>query len=136
TTTADPLEDPPGTRVGSIGFSGGASWTFSPFANQHSSLSAVLPTITPPDARTAATHAASIAAGPDLVAATAGEPTSVGQPATSIASFTATRGPAPTGLSILMTHPSMLTGVTFSGVVHPPMGESRAAYPSNVTSAT
>jgi hypothetical protein len=96
TATADPLEEPPGSRRGSTGFTGVPAHEFTPLADQHSSVSAVLPTILAPESRAVATTAASFAAG-SAISATTGHPAVVGTPATSMQSFTASRGPAPSG---------------------------------------
>ncbi len=95
TTTADPLEEPPGTRAGASGLTGVPVCSLTPSANQHSSLRLVLPTIRPPELRIAATHGASAAATPESSRLRA--PTVVTVPTTSIASFTATVGPSPAG---------------------------------------
>ena len=65
---------------------------FTPLADQHSSVSPVLPTIRAPPSRADATTAASISAG-SAISATTGHPAVVGTPATSMQSFTASRGP-------------------------------------------
>src|SRR6185369_8680328 len=106
TTTAEPLDEPPGTSAASSGFTGVPSASLMPLSSQHSSVSAVVPTIRPPARRTAATHGASAAAG---VSGVASEPTLVGRPATAIASLTATRGPSsgPPGASSRTTQPSV-----------------------------
>ena len=59
TATADPLEEPPGRRRGSSGFTGVPDHRFHPPADQHSSVRLVLPTILAPDRRAAATTGAS-----------------------------------------------------------------------------
>ena len=87
TATADPLEDPPGRRRGSLGFTGVPAQWFTPFADQHSSVSPVLPTIRAPASRADATTAASLTAG-SAISATTGQPAVVGTPATSMQSFT------------------------------------------------
>ena len=92
--TAEPLDDPPGTRRGSVGFSGVPSHGFTPLADQHSSVRLVLPTIRAPDRRAAATTGASWAAGP-ACSATTWQPAVVGRPSTSMQSLTASRGPSP-----------------------------------------
>ena len=92
TATADPDDDPPGSRRGSRGFTGVPDQWFTPLADQHSSVSPVLPTIRAPPSRAEATTAASISAG-SAISATTGHPAVVGTPATSMQSFTASRGP-------------------------------------------
>ena len=92
TATADPDDDPPGSRRGSRGFTGVPDQWFTPLADQHSSVSPVLPTIRAPPSRADATTAASISAG-SAISATTGHPAVVGTPATSMQSFTASRGP-------------------------------------------
>jgi hypothetical protein len=92
TATADPDDDPPGSRLGSRGFTGVPDQWFTPLADQHSSVSPVLPTIRAPPSRADATTAASISAG-SAISATTGHPAVVGRPATSMQSFTASRGP-------------------------------------------
>ena len=94
TATAEPLDDPPGTRSGSTGFTGPPDHEFTPLADQHSSSRLVLPTILAPDRRAAATTAASLAAGLACSAIT-WQPTVVGRPSTSMQSLTASRGPSP-----------------------------------------
>ncbi len=94
TATADPDDDPPGSRRGSSGFIGVPDQWFTPFADQHSSVSPVLPTIRAPASRAEATTAASIWAG-SAISATTGHPAVVGTPATSMQSLTASRGPSP-----------------------------------------
>jgi hypothetical protein len=96
TATADPLEEPPGTRRGSLGFTGVPAQWFTPLADQHSSVSPVFPAIRAPCSRADATTAASLAAG-SAISATTGHPAVVGTPATSMQSLTASRGPAPSG---------------------------------------
>src|ERR1700722_10031138 len=86
TATADPDDDPPGSRRGSRGFTGVPDQWFTPLADQHSSVSPVLPTIRAPPS------AASISAG-SAISAPTGPPAVVGTPATSMQSFTASRGP-------------------------------------------
>ena len=98
TATAEPLDEPPGRRCGSAGFTGIPDQAFVPAADQHSSDRLVLPTICAPDRRAAATTAASWAAGRARSAIT-GQPTVVGSPATSMQSLTASRTPGPTGVS-------------------------------------
>src|SRR5580693_114794 len=94
TATADPDDDPPGSRRGSRGFVGVPDQWFTPLADQHSSVSPVLPTIRAPAWRAAATTVASLIAG-SAISATTGQPTVVGSPATSMQSFTASLGPLP-----------------------------------------
>jgi hypothetical protein len=96
TATVDPLEEPPGTRRGSLGFTGVPAQWFTPLADQHSSVSAVFPATCAPASRADATTAASLTAG-SAISATTGHPAVVGTPATSMQSFTASRGPAPSG---------------------------------------
>ena len=98
TATAEPLDEPPGTRRGSSGLGGVPDQRFVPTADQHSSDRLVLPTIRAPDRRAAATTAASRAAGRARSAIT-GQPTVVGTPATSMQSLTASRGPGPAASS-------------------------------------
>src|SRR6185437_621911 len=86
TATAEPLDDPPGSRPGSSGCTGVPDHAFTPLADQHSSVRLVLPTIRAPARRAAATTGAS---------ATAGHPAVVGRPSTSMQSLTASRGPSP-----------------------------------------
>src|SRR2546430_5546842 len=92
--TAEPLDDPPGTRRGSTGFSGVPSHGFTPLADQHSSVRLVLPTIRAPARRAAATTGASRSAGP-ACSAIAWQPAVVGNPSTSMQSLTASRRPSP-----------------------------------------
>src|SRR6516162_5198050 len=94
TATAEPLDDPPGSRPGSAGFTGVPDQGFTPLADQHSSVRLVLPTIRAPARRAAATTVASLAAGL-ACSATTWQPAVVGRPATSMQSLTASRGPAP-----------------------------------------
>src|SRR5215468_10812578 len=94
TATADPLDDPPGRRLASRGLTGVPAQWFTPLGDQHSSVSPVLPTIRAPAWRADATTAASLAAG-SAISATTGHPTVVGTPATSMQSFTPSRGPVP-----------------------------------------
>src|SRR6516164_3844641 len=96
TATAEPLEDPPGSRRGSFGFTGVPAQWFTPFGDQPSSVRLVLPTMRAPASRADATTAASLWAG-SAISATTGQPAVVGNPATSMQSFTASRGPAPSG---------------------------------------
>src|SRR5271165_5511858 len=94
TATADPLDDPPGTRRGSRGLTGVPDHWLIPLADQHSSLSEVFPTIRAPAARAVATTVASTCAG-SAISATTGQPAVVGSPSTSMQSLTASRGPPP-----------------------------------------
>src|SRR6478735_2749999 len=86
TATAEPLDDPPGSRPGSSGFTGVPDHEFTPLADQHSSVRLVLPTIRAPARRAAATTGAS---------AITGHPAVVGRPSISMQSLTASRGPSP-----------------------------------------
>src|SRR5579863_723063 len=94
TATADPDDDPPGSRRGSSGLTGVPDQWLMPLADQHSSVSPVLPTIRAPASRADETTAASATAG-SAISATTGQPAVVGSPAMSMQSFTASRGPAP-----------------------------------------
>src|SRR6516162_10493826 len=94
TATAEPLDDPPGSRRGSAGFGGVPDQGFTPLADQHSSVRLVLPTIRAPARLVAATTAASRAAGL-ACSATTWQPAVVGSPSTSMQSLTASRGPSP-----------------------------------------
>src|SRR5712691_349141 len=94
TATAEPLEDPPGRRRGSRGFTGVPLHWLMPLADQHSAVSDVLPMIRAPAARAVATTGASAWAG-SAISATTGQPAVVGVPSTSMQSFTASRGPSP-----------------------------------------
>ena len=94
TATAEPLDDPPGSRRGSAGFTGVPDQGFTPLADQHSSVRLVLPTIRAPARRAAATTGASRSAGTACSAIT-WQPTVVGRPSTSMQSLTASRGPSP-----------------------------------------
>src|SRR6266516_7694751 len=94
TATAEPLDEPPGSRRGSSGFTGVPSHGFTPLADQHSSVRLVLPTIRAPARRAAATTGASAAAGL-ACSATTWQPAVVGRPSTSMQSLTASRGPSP-----------------------------------------
>ena len=94
TATAEPLDDPPGIRRGSAGFTGVPDHGLIPLADQHSSARLVLPTIRAPARRAAATTAASLAAGL-ACSAISWQPTVVGRPSTSMQSLTASRGPSP-----------------------------------------
>src|SRR5580692_93773 len=96
TATAEPLDDPPGRRRGSSGFTGVPDQVFVPTADQHSSVRFALPTMAAPERRAAATTAASRAAGLARSAIT-GQPTVVGTPSTSMQSFTASRTPQSPG---------------------------------------
>src|SRR3984957_3788914 len=98
TATAEPLDEPPGSRRGSSGFTGVPDQSFVPADDQHNSDRLVLPTIWAPDRPAAATTAASRSAGRARSAITR-QPTVVGRPATSIQSLTASRAPGPTGSS-------------------------------------
>src|SRR5690606_41269611 len=69
TATAEPLDEPPGTRDGSSGFTGVPAHGFTPSAATHSSLRLVFPTMLAPWARADATTGASAAAGPPRYAA-------------------------------------------------------------------
>ena len=94
TATADPLDDPPGSRLGSRGLTGVPAQWLTPLADQHSSVRPVLPTTCAPPSRADVTTAASATAG-SAISATTGQPAVVGSPATSMQSFPASRGPAP-----------------------------------------
>ena len=94
TATAEPLDEPPGSRPGSSGFGGVPSQEFTPLADQHSSVRLVLPTIRAPVRRAAATTGASRSAGP-ACSAIAWQPAVVGRPSMSMQSLTASRGPPP-----------------------------------------
>src|SRR6266567_6225721 len=94
TATAEPLDDPPGSRPGSSGLAGVPDHGFTPLADQHSSVRLVLPTIRAPARRAAATTGASRSAGP-ACSAIAWQPAVVGRPSTSMQSLTASRGPSP-----------------------------------------
>ena len=85
TATADPPLEPPGLRAGSAGLPvpGVVTPTVSGWV-------AVLPTMTAPAARSAATSGASAAAGAESVSS---QPARVGSPATSTESLTATGMP-------------------------------------------
>ena len=93
TATADPLDDPPGSRLGSRGLTGVPAQWLIPLADQHSSVRPALPTIRAPPSRADATTAASVSAR-SAISATTGHPAVVGSPATSMQSLTASRGPA------------------------------------------
>ena len=93
TATADPLEEPPGSRLGSRGLSGVPAQWLIPLADQHSSVRLALPTIRAPPSRADATTGASVWAR-SAISATTGHPAVVGSPATSMQSLTASRGPA------------------------------------------
>ncbi len=91
--TAEPLDEPPGRRDASKGFAGVPAQWFTPSAWRQSSTSWVFPTMRAPRRRAVATTGASAkAAGADKRAR---EPTTVGSPATSMQSFTASLGPDP-----------------------------------------
>src|SRR5580693_1908372 len=94
TATADPLDDPPGSRAGSSGLTGVPNHWLTPEAPNASSCRLALPTMAAPDARAPAMQAASRAAGA-AVSASALQPAVVGTPAMSMTSFTAIRGPLP-----------------------------------------
>ncbi len=94
TATAEPLDDPPGTRRGSAGFTGVPDQGFTPLADQHSSVRLVLPAIRAPARLVVATTAASLAAGL-ACSATTWQPAVVGRPSMSMQSLTASRGPSP-----------------------------------------
>src|ERR1700761_4187118 len=94
TATAEPLDDPPGSRPGSSGFTGVPDHAFTPLADQHSSVTLVLPTIRAPARRAAATTGPSATAGL-ACSATTWHPAVVGRPSTSMQSLTASRGPSP-----------------------------------------
>src|ERR1039457_4284631 len=94
TATAEPLDEPPGTRPASSGFTGVPDHGFVPAADQHSSVRLVLPTILAPDRPAAATPAAACAAGL-ACSGVARQPAVVGRPSTSMQSLPASRGPSP-----------------------------------------
>src|ERR1700761_117255 len=94
TATAEPLDEPPGSRSGASGFTGVPDHEFTPLADQHSSVTLVLPTIRAPARRAAATTGASATAGL-ACSATTWHPAVVGRPSTSMQSLTASRGPSP-----------------------------------------
>src|SRR5580693_1833969 len=94
TATADPLDDPPGSRVGSSGLIGVPNHWLTPEAPNASSCRLALPTMAAPAAPAPAMQAASRAAGA-AVSASALQPAVVGTPAMSMTSFTAIRGPLP-----------------------------------------
>src|SRR5438067_10402621 len=94
TATADPLEDPPGTKVGSKGFVGLPNHWLRPVVPNASSWRLALPTIRAPAARAPARHAASANAGV-ASSATALQPAVVGTPSTSMRSLTARWTPSP-----------------------------------------
>src|SRR6478735_8441174 len=94
TSAAEPLDDPPGSRPGSSGFTGVPDHEFTPLPDQHSSVRLVLPTIRAPARRAAATTGASATAG-RACSAIAWQPAVVGRPSTSMQSLTASRGPSP-----------------------------------------
>src|SRR6266568_5034967 len=106
TATAEPLDDPPGSRRGSAGFAGVPDHGFTPLADQHSSVRLVLPTIRAPARRAAATTAASLAAGL-ASSATTWQPAVVGRPSMSMQSLTASRGPSPGASSRIIQMGSM-----------------------------
>src|SRR6201999_3158136 len=93
TATAEQLDEPPGSRLGSRGLTGLPAQWLMPLADQHSSVRPVLPTRRAPPSRAVATQAASAGAG-SAISATTGQPALVGSPATSMQSLTARRGPA------------------------------------------
>jgi hypothetical protein len=91
TTTALPLDEPPGIRSGASGLTGIPKSALLPIGLMHISVSIVLPTmIASDDARIPARHRASDAAGLARARTTA-LPAVVVWPLMSIASFTATR---------------------------------------------
>jgi acyl-CoA synthetase (AMP-forming)/AMP-acid ligase II len=94
TATAEPLDDPPGIRVGSSGLTGEPNHGFVPNGNIASSWRLAFPTIRASADRKPLKHAASRVAGLAF-RSTARQPAVVGTPWTSIRSFTATRGPVP-----------------------------------------
>ena len=96
TTTAEPLEEPPGTRAGSSGLTGVPVCSLTPSANQHSSLRLVLPMMRPPEPAYRS-DAGSVRGGRRQSPRAARAPTVVTVPATSMASLTATVGPSPGG---------------------------------------
>ena len=95
TATALPLDEPPGTRVGSSGFTGVPNHGFTPVPPNASSCRFVLPTMRAPAARAPARQAASAVAGAAHGQPRPREPAVVTTPATSMASFTASRSPSP-----------------------------------------
>ena len=122
TATADPLDDPPGSRRGSAGFTGVPDHGLTPLADQHSSARLVLPTIRAPARRAAVTTAASLAAG-RACSAINWQPTVVGRPSMSMQSLTASRGPSPGASSRTIQVGSMAqlspTGDAFPGLAPP-----------------
>src|SRR6266516_7188043 len=98
TATADPLDDPPGTRAGSIGLTGVPNAVLIPLMPYASSWRLTLPARhawpRAIAARRPVMHTASAAAGLAR-SATARLPAVVGRPATSMRSLTATRSPGP-----------------------------------------
>src|SRR3954454_18969428 len=106
TATADPLDDPPGTRSGSSGFTGVPNHGLVPIGSMASSCRLALPTRRAPAARAPARQEASASAG-FAVSAIALDPHVVGTPSTSMMSLTATRGPSPDASSLVMKEPLM-----------------------------
>lgn len=108
TATADPLEDPPGMSARSSGLAGVPNQGFVPIGSMASSWRFVLPTRRASAARAPARQDASRSAA-TAVRSTARQPAVVGAPATSMMSFTATRGPSPTAsrgvMKVLMRRP-------------------------------
>ena len=94
TATADPLDDPPGTRAGSSGFTGVPNQGLTPVTPRASSCRLVRPTMRAPAARAPARQAASLGAG-SARSATARQPAVVGWPSMSMRSLTARRTPGP-----------------------------------------
>ena len=98
TATAEPLDDPPGTRDGSSGLTGVPYQGLMPLMPKASSCRLVRPTIRASPrcsaARRPARQTASAAAG-SASRATARQPAVVGSPAMSSRSLTATRSPVP-----------------------------------------
>jgi hypothetical protein len=92
TATAEPDDEPPGTRSGASGFGGVPKCGLSPSPEYASSLRLVFPTHTIPAAARRATTGASATAG--AASRYRIEPHVVGAPATSIRSFHATRTPS------------------------------------------
>ena len=94
TATAEPLDEPPGTRVESSGFTGVPYHWLKPVTPSANSCKFVRPTIRAPASRAPARQAASRPAGTAL-SATARHPAVVGSPTMSMRSLTARRTPDP-----------------------------------------
>ena len=118
TATADPLDEPPGTRPGSTGFTGVPYHGLIPVTPRASSCRLVRPTMRAPAARAPARQAASRWAG-TARSATARQPAVVGSPSMSMRSLTAKRVPFPAVSKRVM---NVVTGAPTPGSPYPADG--------------